>query len=268
MPAFSSIAAGVGAVGALAGGIGSMFGGGGDDSSMADAAIQAAQIQAEATRQASQQRWDMYQQGRSDVAPWLKLGQNTTGVLGGLFNIPGYEAVDPTATLKATPGYGWMQDQGLEGLSRYAAAKGLTYSGPQMKSVADWSQNLAINKAWNPYINQLNTMSGQGLTAGTQSGNWAVGTGTGMAGDTLAAGQAQGQGIWNQAIANQASNQRNQNVWSSLFGMGFQGAGGFPAISQGINGLGRLFNTNSSGAPSYTSSGYYPGGYGYQDYYR
>ncbi len=226
----------------------SLFGGGSD---MADAAQSAAQAQSAAAERAAQLKWDMFQQARKDVAPWTNLGTATVPVLGGLFNIPGYDKVDPTATLQATPGYNWTQGQGLEGLSRYAAAKGLTYSGPEMKGVTDWSQNLALNKAWNPYVNQLNTFSGQGLGAGTQTGNWGQQTAAGMGQDYLMAGQAQGQGIWNAALANQ----KNNNTWSNLLGMGAgllaaPFTGGTSLLGSAISGLGSLFGGGSGGGIS------------------
>ena len=53
MPAFSSITAGVGALGGLASGIGGLFGGGGDSGeAQADAIRASALIQAESAREA------------------------------------------------------------------------------------------------------------------------------------------------------------------------------------------------------------------------
>lgn len=198
-----------------------------------DAAQQASQAQQQAAQLAAQLQMAMFKQARQDVAPWLKMGTASLGQLGGLFGIPGYAPVDPTATLQATPGYQWMLGQGVQGLDRSAASKGMLLSGPQAKGITDWSQNLALNKAWQPYVNQLNQFSGQGLGAGTQTGQWGMQTGQMVGNDYMNAANAYAQGLYNQ----QASNNMGWGGLANLFGMGAGMLFGGGGLGSGLKGL-------------------------------
>lgn len=195
-----------------------IFGGG--TSGAGDAATQAAQLQYQSTQQAAQLAQQQSQQAQQNLQPWLNTGKASLATLGGLFGVGGYAPINPTAQLQSTPGYQWGLNQGIGAMSNYAASIGQTGSGAMMKGVNDWAQNYATQTAWQPYVNQLNLMSGQGLQAGTQSGNFGM-EGAQMQGqDIMAGGQAQAQGIWNQALLNQAAQQRQQQGVGGLLGMG------------------------------------------------
>lgn len=205
MPAFSSIAAGVGAVGSLAGGLGSLFGGGGGGDPeeaariMADAQMRAANTQAQSAQQARDQIQQYYEYARDNLAPYGRTGQEANWTLASLF-LPG-GSLDPTETLMATPGYKWLQDQGTEALQRYGSAKGMRNSGAALKGATDYGQNLALTKAWDPYVKGVQYLSGQGLDAYKTIGGWGMNTGSSLAGLTQAEGQALGAGQVNAANA-------------------------------------------------------------------
>lgn len=193
--------------------LGDLFGG----ESSADAIMQAGAMEAAAAEKAIQTQQEMYQQARSDVAPWRQAGGAAVGQIGGLLNLPGYTAVDPTATLKATPGYQWMQQQGVQALDRSAAGRGLALSGAQRKGVTDWGQNLALTKAWQPYMSTLQNLSGQGMGAAAQSGQWAMATGQNVAQTQMAGAAAQANALVQAQNARQAA----QNQMFELAGWAF-----------------------------------------------
>ena len=220
-----------------------LFGGSGGG----NVASQAAGIQAQGAQQAAQIQQQMFQQALANVAPWLKSGQAANTQQAGLLGLPGYTAVDPTATLQATPGYQWGLSQGVKAGDLSAASKGLALSGAQQKGLQSYGQNYGLQTAWNPYMQSLQNLSGQGLSAGNMGGNWGMQTGQAMGQDYMAAAQAQAQGLYNQYYANQQGNQG----WGNLLGMGlgigslFGGGGGGGASSYGNFGQGWLNSTSS-----------------------
>ncbi len=232
-----------------------IFGGGGGG----DAAIQAAQIQAGGAERAAQTEQQMFQQAMAAMQPWLQAGGGAVGQLGSLYNLPGYPQVDPTATLQATPGYQWLQGQGVQALDRSAAGRGMLMSGPQQKALTSFGQNLGLTNAWNPYISGLQNLSGQGQAGATSVGQFGMQAGQQMGQDYLMAAQAQAQGLYNQQLV---QNQGGTD-WGSLLGIGLgigmaPFTGGTSLIGAGLSGLGGLFG---GGAPSYGSysSGSFPG---------
>ena len=223
----------------------SLFGGG---SNLGDAAQSAAAVQSQSAQQAAANQMALYQQAQANIKPWLTGGTAAVNQQAGLLGLPGYTAQDPTATLKATPGYQWLQGQGVQSQDLSAASKGLALSGAQQKNLASWGQNLALNNAWNPYQQSLQNLSGQGLQAGNMGGQWGMQTGQQMGQDYLMSGQAQGQGIWNSALANQ----NNSSGWGSLLGLGLGAAmspftGGTSLIGSAMSALGGLFGGGGGG---------------------
>ena len=135
-----------------------LFGGGGGG----DAAIEAANIQAQSANRAAQLQYQMYQDAVAREQPWVMAGTGAVSQLGGLYGLPGYTAQDPTATLKATPGYNWLLGQGVNARDLSAASRGLNLSGAQQKGLTNFGQNLAQTYAWAPYVSGLTGLSGAG----------------------------------------------------------------------------------------------------------
>lgn len=170
------------------------------------------------------------------LAPWRQMGSGATGVLGGLYNLPGYAAIDPTKQLEATPGYKWLQSQGMQALANYGSATGLGLSGPASKSAQSYGQNLALNSAWLPYINELNFMSGQGLTASGESGQFALQAAGQEANTTMQGSLALANLQRQQALYDQ---QAQNSMWNDIAtGAGFILGGPLGgAIGSGVSGL-------------------------------
>jgi hypothetical protein len=167
-----------------------IFGGGG-----ASAATQAGSMEAQAAQQAAQLQYQMYQQYLQQVAPWQQPGAAASTQLAGLAGLPGYQAQDPTATLQATPGYQWGLGQGLAALQKYGAATGMGQSGAALKGATTYGTNYATQQAWQPYLQQLQSISGSGLTAATGAGQAGLDTGAAMGQDYMSAAQAQAQAL-------------------------------------------------------------------------
>lgn len=217
----------------------------------------AARIQAAAAERAAQMQMQMYQQARADVAPWREGGTTAMGQIGGLLNLPGYAPVDPTKTLQATPGYQWGLGQGVQALDRSAAARGMALSGPQRNAIQAFGQNYALQNAWQPYFGALQQLSGQGLGAGTFSGQAAMSTGREVGQDWMAAANATAQGMIQQQMA-------NNQMSSGLFGgigslLGLAAApltGGTSLLGMGVGALGGLFGGGGGGGGGGNYLGY------------
>lgn len=213
---------------------------------------------------AAQQR--MFDQAAAFEKPYREAGVPAVNQWAGLLKLPGYTGLDPTQTLTGTPGYQFLQDQGNQALSRYAAATGLSMSGPAAKSAVNYGQGLAQQYAWQPYMQELMGLSGLGQNAAGMSGNWAMQTGSNMA-NTYA----------NQAnLQSRIDMSQNQgNIWNDILsGAGFAGGllmapftGGTSLLSSGLSGLSNMFTGGGAGAGAGAgggSSGNYswsPGGY-------
>lgn len=73
-----------GAIGGIASGIGSFLGG----EAQAQGAKESGRMQAESADRATQMEWDMYEQTRSDMAPWRNVGQEALYSLSDLMGVP------------------------------------------------------------------------------------------------------------------------------------------------------------------------------------
>lgn len=156
-----------------------------------------AQEQAAAQSIAEQQR--QYNQTRDDLAPWRSTGGSALAKLSDLYGLGG-NAPDPSV-FQTSPGYQFRVDQGLQGIDRGAAARGLLHSGAAVKAEDNYTQNLASQE----FGNYTNTLMG------------IAGTGQSAANTTAAAGQSSANAI-SQAYG-QAGNARASsyaNVGSSI----------------------------------------------------
>lgn len=81
-------------------------------------------------------------------------------------------------------GYQFAKQQGQTAINGSASARGLRDSGDTAKALQTFGQGLA-GQSFNNYLGQLNTQSGQGITAAGQVGS------AGTSGGTAAGGAAQ-----------------------------------------------------------------------------
>lgn len=241
----TTIIAGVGAAGALAGGVGSLIGAGG----AGRASSQAGAAQAAAAQQAADLQWREFQQIQANLAPWVTQGTGAINYLGGILNIPGSTPVDPTNALRSTPGYNWAMGQGVDASQRSAAARGGLLSTPEQKSLTTFGQGLA-DTTYQNYLNNLFNVSGSGLNAASMTGQAGMNYANQAGMDYMAAGNAQAQALMNAYNAQQSG----YNALGSGLGMaaGFLGSGG---KNSPINYLSGLFSNQTGygggGTPNY-----------------
>lgn len=160
-----------------------------------------------------------------EQAQWDLIQKYKAGTLG--MTDPNSKMNSALDQLYNTPGYQFTLQQGLQGVDRSAAARGLINSGAAIKGATNYASGLA-QKTYNDRVGQLSTMAGAGQTAantaaalsgqlGTGLANAALGTGSNIA--SLYGSQAQGL---SQLYAGQAAAQAQQNAagTSGLFSLG------------------------------------------------
>ncbi len=129
--------------GSLLSGASSLFGGG----KASSAALQAAQIQADAAKQASANQLQEFQQTRSDLAPFVGAGAKAVNSLTALtpsLTAPLDSTFNPTiGQLEATPGYQFVLDQGKKAVTSQFASQGLGGSGALGKGLVNYAEGLA-----------------------------------------------------------------------------------------------------------------------------
>jgi hypothetical protein len=254
----AAVIGGIGAATAVAGTAYSMSkGGGGGGGGAGNAALQAAQLQYQSSQDAIRAQEKAIAEARAYEQPFYEGGLEAWKVFGGLQNVPGFAPVDPTATLRATPGYDFMMKQGVNALDRSAASRGMTSSGPQAKALQTYGQGQA-DQTYNNYLNRLWGMAGAGQNAAALQGGYGM-TGANNIGQyNLMGGQALGQGVYNNALANQMTQQQQQQNYLGLGGLGM----GLFNANRG--GLSNWFNS-WGGNNGFGTTGQTPYG-GYQNY--
>lgn len=177
--------------------------------------------QQSADKQLALQR-EIWEKQQADYKPYLEQGQYGINTLGALMR----PNADTSAILKNDPSYQFRLKQGQQALDRSSAARGMGYSGAQMKAAQDYGQNMASTEFGN-YYNRL-----AGLAQGGQ-----------QAAGSMA--QAGGQ------YANNASNTFGNlsNAQTSILGQQANArasgyAGQANAINGGLNSLTNLYALN------------------------
>ena len=180
--------------------------------------------QQSADKQLALQR-EIWEKQQADYKPYLEQGQYGINTLGALMR----PNADTSAILKNDPSYQFRLKQGQQALDRSSAARGMGYSGAQMKAAQDYGQGMASTEFGN-YYNRL-----AGLAQGGQ-----------QAAGSMA--QAGGQ------YANNASNTFGNlsNAQTSILGQQANArasgyAGQANAITGGLNSLTNLYGMSKYG---------------------
>jgi hypothetical protein len=158
-----------------------------------------AQKKAAAQGVASQQQ--MYDQTRSDLAPYRDQGAQSTAMMGDLYGFNGPEKqAAAKAQFQSDPGYEFQRSEGLRAVEGSAAARGSALSGGAMKALQTYGTGLA-DQSYGNWYQRLANMQGMGQNAAAQTGNIGANTannvsnlygqaGAAQAGGYLAAGNA------------------------------------------------------------------------------
>ena len=167
----------------------------------------------------------MYNQSRSDLAPYRQLGENSIPMIEALAGLSG----DPAATqaaLENLPGYQFARTQGLKSVQNSAAARGLGSSGAALKGAANFATGLADQTFGNQF-NRIMGLTNLGQTAAAQGGQ----IGSSMLGSLSGAytgignAQAQGYNSVGNAISGGAQGLSNAALMYDFFNRGGQTGG-------------------------------------------
>lgn len=132
--------------------------------------------QQSADKQLALQR-EIWEKQQADQKDYLEQGKYGINTLGALMR----PNADTSAILKNDPSYQFRLKQGQQALDRSSAARGMGYSGAQMKAAQDYGQGMASAEFGN-YYNRLaglaqggqqaaNTLGGQGSQYASNAGN-------------------------------------------------------------------------------------------------
>ena len=172
-------AAGIGAVGAIAGGSIAASGQKSAAKTQATAATTAADEQLRAAQLAANTQLDIYGQTKSTLAPFVQAGTGATSQLSQLFGLApnqtgmpsindimsplyqlfgvgqpgGAPAQSQLNSVANMPGYQFNLQRGTQALDRSAASQGLLLSGGQQKAVTQYGQDLASTQL-QTYLNE------------------------------------------------------------------------------------------------------------------
>jgi hypothetical protein len=161
----------------------------------------AAKTQANAADQATQLQSDIYQQNRTDLAPWRQTGSNALSMLANAVGINGPQGnAQATAAFQTSPGYDFAFNQGTRAVNSNQAASGMLRSGAAAKALTDYGTGMA-NQEFGNWTNRLATLAGFGQNANSQQQQagqqFGQATGTNLAN----AAQARASGYMGQAGA-------------------------------------------------------------------
>jgi len=231
-------------------------GGGGPDYSGAAAAASAGY------ERSADKFQEMYNQTRKDLAPGIQGYRQAVPYMGSLLQIPGYDKIDPTATLRGTPGYGFTMDQGTDAMSRYAAARGLSMSPATLKGIQTYGQGMA-DKTYQQYLQNVGGFMGAGQNAAAQTGGFGMNAAQGMGNAYSKEGEANANAI----LASGLQRQSGYGGIGSLLGMGAgilaaPFTGGTSLFGSAMSGLSGLFGGGGGGGfnPSAWEAGSFSGG--------
>lgn len=178
------------------------------------AANKATAAQSRASNQANALQGQIYDQARTDLAPYQQAGTNAIGGLNAL-------AAGDYSGFESSPDYLFAQQQGLQGLDRSAAARGSLFSGGADADRMTFNSGLATQNLGN-YRNSLMGLANMGAS----SSSALAGVGQNYAG-------AYGQNLNNSANAQSSNALAQGNNWS-----------------QALTGLGGLANNYAQGRQS------------------
>lgn len=211
----------------------------------------AASAQEKAANQANATEKSQYAQTRADLLPYNTAGQTAINQL--VPQLPSLASpinMDE-ATLQKTPGYQFLQQQGLKATQNGYAAKGLGASGAALKGAAAYATGIADNTYQTQFNNELasrqNTynmlsgVAGLGENAAATTGNYGqktadqisqntIGAGNAAAGADIASGAAIGNGL--SSIPNALLTNQLLSGSGGLYGYSTQGGGGLLTPAQ------------------------------------
>ena len=181
------------------------------------AAKKASRTQAQASVYATDVQREMYEQSRADLAPWRSAGGRSLADLERMQGMYEGAVMDPNQYIES-PGYDWLQQQGISAINRGASARGKLGSGQTSKDLMAYGQGLALQD-YQGYLGRLESLMNRyagTAQVGQTASNTLAGLGSNMANqvgaNALYSGQAQAGGIIGQANARTGLYQNLANI--------------------------------------------------------
>ncbi len=195
-----------------------------------DSSRRAANTQADASREANALQADQYGQTVARNEPFVSGGTNAFRTLLARLNSGEFGRVPTAQDVMSEPGYEFGRDQGMRGLNRQLNARGLSYSGAQLKAASKFNNDYASGQ----YGNAFNRLQG----ANQQNYNHlmgAAGMGQASANNTASAGQQfanqAGNNLTGAANAQAANSLAQGNIWGNVINQGVSAYNNRPAQS-------------------------------------
>ncbi|ARG16365.1 DNA transfer protein p32 [Acinetobacter nosocomialis] len=171
----------------------------------AKAAQEASNQQYEATKYATDQQKQMFDEVRKDQQPYMQAGYDALKqLMGGMGQNGQFMQAYNGQDIYNDPSYKFRLNQGLDAVQSGAAAQGGLLSGATQKALNDYAQNFASQEYQNAYnrynadqtnqYNRLSNLVGLGQSAAAGVGNAGMQTGQAIANNTMAGANAQAAG--------------------------------------------------------------------------
>ncbi|HCQ9935463.1 TPA: DNA transfer protein p32 [Acinetobacter baumannii] len=197
----------------------------------AKAAQEASNQQYEATKYATDQQKQMFDEVRKDQQPYMQAGYDALKqLMGGMGQNGQFMQAYNGQDIYNDPSYKFRLNQGLDAVQGGAAAQGGLLSGATQKALNDYAQNFASQEYQNAYnrynadqtnqYNRLSNLVGLGQSAAAGVGNAGMQTGQAISNNTMAGANAQAAGTI-------AAGNKTANNFNNLLGIGTAVAGMF-----------------------------------------
>ena len=136
----------------------------------------------------------MYDQTRTDLAPYRQVGEKSTALMADLYGFNGPEKqAAAKMQFQSDPGYEFQRSEGLRAVEGSAAARGSALSGGAMKALQTYGTGLA-DQSYGNWYQRLANMQGIGQNAAAQTGNIGANTASNISNLYGQAGAAQAGG--------------------------------------------------------------------------
>ena len=122
----------------------------------------ASKAQVKAAQMGIDEQRRQYDTTRADFAPWRQAGSSALDLLSRAYGLNG-QAPDQSA-FTASPGYQFRFNEGIRGIDRGAAARGLLHSGAAVKAEQRFGEGLAASE-FGDWWNRLSGVAGVGQSA-------------------------------------------------------------------------------------------------------
>lgn len=177
------------------------------------AGSKAAKAQKQAAAQSVAEQRRQYDTTRADFAPWRAAGEQALGSLTRAYG-------GDYSGFHVSPNYAWTMQQGLQGIDRNRAARGLLNSGAADKARMGFAQGLASGEYGN-WFNQGLGLAGLGQNATNTTAQVGMNTANNISNAYQQAGNARASSYTN--LASSANSGINNVLSAYLFNQG----GGF-----------------------------------------